>query len=140
MLRRMLWPGSTEQDHHREIADRLNAGEDAAMALIARDDGGEAVGFVEASLRREPVNGCDTSPVLFLEGIYVVPACRRRGTARSLCVVIETWGRLSRRKEFGSDALLDNATSHAFHAALGFEECERVVFFARSCDRTGEGK
>lgn len=31
-----------------------------------------------------------------------------------------------------SDALLDNAGSHAFHEAVGFEETERVVYFRKS--------
>jgi aminoglycoside 6'-N-acetyltransferase I len=30
---------------------------------------GSPVGFAEASLRHDFVNGCETSPVLFLEGI-----------------------------------------------------------------------
>jgi len=31
------------------------------------------IGFVEASLRSEYVNGTSTSPVAFLKGLYVVP-------------------------------------------------------------------
>lgn len=130
-LRRMLWPESTEQDQLREVRERFDVGESDAIAFIARTDAGEAIGFAEAALRHDPVNGCDTSPVLFLEGIYVVPTQRRKGTAKSLCGAIEAWGRSLGCTEFGSDALLDNAAGHAFHTALGFKECERVVVFRK---------
>jgi aminoglycoside 6'-N-acetyltransferase I len=33
--------------------------------------------------------------------------------------------------EFASDTLLDNVESHKFHAALGFQETERVVYFRK---------
>jgi aminoglycoside 6'-N-acetyltransferase I len=34
-------------------------------------------------LRRDYVNGCSSSPVGFLEGLYVHPTFRRRGFKRS---------------------------------------------------------
>ena len=51
-------------------------------AFLCEDDAGVVAGFAEASLRRDYVNGCETSPVAFLEGIFVVPSRRRRGVAR----------------------------------------------------------
>jgi aminoglycoside 6'-N-acetyltransferase I len=41
-------------------------------------------GFVEASLRSDYVNGTETSPVAFLEGIYVAPEHRHQGIAAQL--------------------------------------------------------
>jgi aminoglycoside 6'-N-acetyltransferase I len=130
-LRHMLWPESAGHDHPGEVSGTSDAGDNGSIAFIARTDAGEAIGFAEASLRHDPVNGCDTSPVLFLEGIYVLPAHRRRGAGKSLCAAVEAWGRSLGCTEFGSDALLDNAVGHAFHAGLGFEECERVVVFRK---------
>jgi aminoglycoside 6'-N-acetyltransferase I len=37
----------------------------------------EPVGLVEASIRTDYVNGTSSSPVAFLEGIYVIPEARR---------------------------------------------------------------
>ena len=34
----------------------------------------------------------------------------------------------------GSDALLDNARSHAWHIAAGFKEIERIVVFGKPLD------
>ena len=107
------------------------------MVFLARSGSGDAVGFAEASLHGDPVNGCDATPVAFLEGIHVLPAHRRRGMARSLRAVVEAWGRSLRCAELGSDTALANATGHAFHLAAGFAECERVVFFRKELCRDG---
>jgi len=88
-------------------------------------------GFAEASLRRDYVNGCETSPVAFLEGIYVAPQARCQGVGRALDRAVQDWAIQRGCQEYASDALIDNRDSHAFHAALGFEETERVVYFRR---------
>lgn len=129
-LRTALWPEPPEAEHRAEIAAAAADGR-VRVVLLARTDDGRAVGFAEASLRRDPVNGCETSPVAFLEGIYVDPGFRRRGAAASLCRAVEAWGRALGCTELGSDALLENTGSHAFHGALGFETCERVVCFRK---------
>ena len=92
------------------------------------------VSIAEATLRHDYVNGCSTSPVSFLEGIYVRPAWRRQGAARLLCRAVEAWGRERGCREFASDALIDNQVSHLMHAALGFEERERVVCYCKPLD------
>ncbi|SNU90038.1 GNAT family N-acetyltransferase [Pandoraea sputorum] len=43
-------------------------------------------------MRRDYANGCDRSPAVFLEGIYVSPLSRRMGVARALCTSVEPWG------------------------------------------------
>jgi aminoglycoside 6'-N-acetyltransferase I len=48
----------------------LNRTEDA-IVYLAREEGDDVVTFAEATLRRDYVNGCSTSPVGFLEGVYV---------------------------------------------------------------------
>lgn len=129
-LRAELWPGRSIEYHRTELARILS--KDDAIAFVARNQMGDVVGFAEATLRHDYVNGCETSPVLFLEGIYLRPEYRRRGFARSLCSAVSAWGHTAGCREFASDALLDNVESHAFHAALGFEETKRVVYFRKS--------
>jgi aminoglycoside 6'-N-acetyltransferase I len=77
------------------------------------------------------VNGAQSSPVGFLEGLYVVPRARRNGVARALVAEVGRWARDFGCSELASDAALANAASHAVHRALGFEETERVVFFRK---------
>lgn len=130
-LRHALWPDTSRAEHAGEAATILRSGEMAAFVAVTD----EVVGFAEASLRRDHVNGCDSpmgTPVAFLEGLYVVPAQRRRGIARALCDAVADWGRTKGCVELASDTGLDYLDSQAMHQALGFAETERVVFFRRA--------
>lgn len=126
-LRADLWPGKTVAEHRAEAAAMLASEERAFVALLD----GRVVGFAEAALRRDYVNGCETSPVIFLEGIYVRPAVRRSGVAKALTDAVAAWGRAEGCTEFASDAEIDNTDSRAFHLGAGFEETERVVYFRK---------
>ena len=130
-MRYALWPWDDAQSHAEDARDFYLAGHPDRSAFVALDTGGEAVGFAEATLRRDYVEGCDTSPVGFLEGIYVEPGVRGQGIGALLADAVAVWARERGCTEFASNALLDNTDSHAFHAALGFEETERVVFFRK---------
>jgi aminoglycoside 6'-N-acetyltransferase I len=130
-LRAALWPHHSLKDHRAELVSLFLSGSGKAVAFIARNGANEVIGFSEAALRHDYVNGCSSSPVLFLEGIYVRPADRRKGIARLLCDAIAKWGKSLGCAEFGSDALLENSASHALHVGLGFSETERVVFFRK---------
>jgi aminoglycoside 6'-N-acetyltransferase I len=129
-MRQALWPEMTEEENLRET-QAMRMADSRFMVRIASSMGGNTAGFVEAALRMDYVNGCVTSPVVFLEGIYVEPWARRRGAARSLIDAVEAWGREQGCCEFASDALLENSDSHSMHRALGFEEMERVVYFRK---------
>lgn len=130
-MRSALWPGGGDGGTHADDINRLLGDAGNTVNLIARDGTGQAVGFAEASLRRDYVNGCETKPVAFLEGIYVVPEARGRGVARALVAAVEVWARASGVSELGSDAAPDNMASLKMHHALGFEETQRVVFFRK---------
>jgi aminoglycoside 6'-N-acetyltransferase I len=131
LMRAALWPELSVEDHHSELAQLYLAANPRRVAFLARSDEGEAIGFAEASLRHDFVNGCESSPVLFLEGIFVRPASRGAGVARALCEAAAAWGHVAGCTEFASDAYLDDAQSHAFHRAVGFQETERVVYFRK---------
>lgn len=111
------------------MADMLGRGHFVRLAYAA---GGAAIGLVEASQRVDYVNGTSTSPVAFLEGLFVDPAYRRRGVARALVDEVERWAATRGCVELASDSPLENAAAHATHRALGFEETERVVYFRKS--------
>ena len=127
-LRDELWPDAAAVQA-TEIAQMLERVDQAAF--IARDVAGQVAGFAEAALRYDYVNGCETSPVGFLEGIYVRPPYRRQGVARALTEAVAAWTLAQGCRELASDATTDNLDSHRMHAALGFAETERVVYFRR---------
>lgn len=129
-MRQALWP---DEPAVGTLAELLAAAhpQDAACVLLAVA-GGEAVGFAEARLRSEYVNGTTTSPVGFLEAWYVVPQWRGRGVGRALVDGVEAWTRSRGCVELASDALIDNHASVGAHRRCGFEETERVVCFRKS--------
>jgi aminoglycoside 6'-N-acetyltransferase I len=126
-----LWPETTSQEHRSEV-EALMGQPQRAIAFLARTAEGSAIGFAEAMLRHDYVNGCATSPVAFLEGIYVHPDHRRLGAARLLCEAVQDWGAGLGCSELASDADLGNLGSQRMHMALGFEETERVVYFRKA--------
>jgi aminoglycoside 6'-N-acetyltransferase I len=126
-LREALCPG--ERDQHLAEMARLVSNRARYRQFVAYSSSREAIGLAEASLRSDYVNGTESSPVAFLEGLYVVPSARRKGVAASLVAVVADWARAAGRRELASDAVLENSISHVVHRALGFEETERVVFF-----------
>ena len=126
-LRLALWPEELEEGHRRGMADARRHGHFVMLARSLES----TVGFVEASVRHDYVNGTRGSPVGFLEGIYVAPESRRHGVARALVERAAAWARERGCAEFASDSLLENVEAHAVHRALGFEESERVVYFRR---------
>ena len=128
-LRLALWPDTTRDAHRAEAQALLAADHAAAFIATAPDD--TPNGFAEVTLRHDHVNGCDTSPVAFLEGIYVIPSARGTGTARALVGAVTSWAKDQGCTELGSDTGLANTDSQQFHAAIGFAETERVIFFRK---------
>jgi aminoglycoside 6'-N-acetyltransferase I len=131
-LRASLWPKETIDEHRHELLAVLASPQSDAIGFVAVDRNGRICGFAEATLRHDYVNGCKTSPAAFLEGIYVQPDDRGDNIGRKLCSAVEAWGRERGCTELASDALLENGDSHRFHAAIGFAETERVVYFRKT--------
>lgn len=129
-LRRELWPQCTGPENLAEI-ETMCSNPDRFGSFVAYDGAGQALGFVEASVRRDYVNGTYSSPVGFIEGLYVIPSARQQGVGRALVEAAEAWARANGCGEMASDALIENETSHAMHRALGFVETERVVYFRK---------
>lgn len=130
-MRYALWTWDTVAEHAEEAEELYLSGNPDRHALIALADDGAPLGFAEATIRRDYVEGCDTSPVVFLEGVYVRPEARLSGVAQALANAVGEWGKSKGCSEYASNALLYNIDSHRFHAAIGFDETERVVFFKR---------
>ena len=127
MLRQALWQYPANE-HLRDMADTLARGHRVVLAV---DENGSAVGFIEGSIRNDYVNGTSSSPVAFVEGLYVDPAHRRRGVARALVADIAAWAIAMGCAELASDSAIANCDAHAVHHALGFLETERVVCFCK---------
>ena len=68
-----LWPDHTVEEMRTEFAEIL-AKPDAAYFLAYAEE--TAIGFAQCQLRHDYVEGTDSSPVGYLEGIYVADGYR----------------------------------------------------------------
>ncbi len=129
-LRQALWPEGSAQEHLEEMAAFVAAPARYAQ-FIAVSPTQQPLGFAEAAVRHDYVNGTTSSPVAFLEGIYVAPDARRQGVAARLVEAVAAWAPTAGCHELASDAALHNHVSRAVHRALGFDETEEVVYFRK---------
>jgi aminoglycoside 6'-N-acetyltransferase I len=129
-MRRLLWPDEDQAEIARETGPLL-ARDD--YAVFAADDGGRLAGFIEVG-HRDVAESCTTSPLGYVEALWVEPEYRRRGVARALFEAAKQWSRQQGYRELGSDAVLENTASHTMHGRLGFTETERLVTFLMRLD------
>lgn len=129
-LRRKLFPDFAPPEIDVFFETGCFDGFALCAVLVAEAPGGALVGFAEASARLY-AEGCDTTPVAYLEGWYVEDAWRGAGVGRLLVEGVEEWGRAHGMKEIASDTQPENAISRKAHAQLGFEEIEQIVCFAK---------
>ncbi|WP_088891748.1 aminoglycoside 6'-N-acetyltransferase [Leptolyngbya ohadii] len=124
-----LWSDSTADEMRSTLTHIFESPREAGFLVKTSD--GEAVAFMNLSLRQDYVPGANHSPVAYVEGIYVRESYRKQGIGKSLIEFAEQWARQQGCTELASDALLDNTVSHQFHQQTGFQEVERVVAFIK---------
>lgn len=123
-----LWPHHTIAEMRADIAQNMDKS-DAVFFISA--EGTDAIGFAQCQLRRDYVEGTKSSPVGYLEGIYVREGYRNRGIARKLLLACEGWAREKGCAEFASDCEIANEESLQFHLRMGFLEANRIICFAK---------
>lgn len=123
-----MWTSHTLAEMTEEF-ETLIANPECAVFLAM--EAGEAIGFAQCQLRHDYVEGTESSPVGYLEGIFVEAAYRRHGLSKTLLSACEDWAKKMGCSEFASDCELGNEESLAFHLAIGFEEMNRIICFAK---------
>ena len=124
-LREKLWPDCSDADNDSWFA------RGDATTFVAERENGALCGFVEVG-SRPYAEGCESSPVGYIEGWWVDADVREQGIGRALIDAAEQWARAKGYSEMASDALLENSISHSAHRALGYAEVERLVTFRKS--------
>ena len=124
----LLFPDSSFEEElgfHQEILTL-----EKEFGLLYQTDG-QYVGFMNLSIRTDYVNGTDSSPVVFIEALYVLPAYREQGIARKFIEYAEQYAKQKGITQLASDCLIDNHVSECFHKSCGFVEKERVICFVK---------
>jgi aminoglycoside 6'-N-acetyltransferase I len=129
-MRTALWPA---EGHGSDIDAYFSSGPSPLLAvvLVAERPNGSLAGFIEIGLRAY-AEGCESSPVPFVEGWYVDADVRRTGVGSGLLRQAQEWARGAGYVEIASDVEIENALSLEAHHALGFEEVSRIVCFRRA--------
>ncbi len=120
-----LWPNSSKE----ELIDTFKEGKE--NAFMYRLDN-QYIAFINLSIRSDYVEGSETSPVGYVEGIYVKPDYRGQGISRLLIEHAEKWSMDQGFKELASDCELANSESIVFHNRVGFTEANRIVCFIKT--------
>lgn len=123
-----MWEDNTVDSLEAEFSETIKT-DDAVFFVEYENE--TPVGFAQCGLRKDYVEGTETSPVGYLEGIFVKEQYRNKGYAKELLSACEKWARDMGCTEFASDCELDNVGSLKFHLAMGFEEVNRIICFRK---------
>ena len=127
--RAILWPQLDAHEHAVEAVQWMVDPSTDALLAVAND--GTLLGFVEIGLRSY-AEGCESSPVGYVEGWYVDEPARRGGVGRALMRAAEDWARAKGCTEIASDTEAHNEVSQEAHERLGYERVETIVVYRRS--------
>ena len=120
-LRSELWPDSDREDA------QVWASRQDVIILVAEDRRTrDLVGFAEVG-QRPYADGCEASPVAFLEGWFVSADARGKGIGSGLVHAAILWARSRGLRELASDSLLDDESAYHAHLSVGFQEVERSI-------------
>lgn len=126
-----LWPDHQKEELIQELGALLTS-QKAALFLVWEKE--EPVGFAQCQLRHDYVEGTSSSPVGYLEGIFVLKQHRGKGWARQLVTACEGWAKEKGCTEFASDCEAANSASLGFHLAAGFQEANRIICFIKKLE------
>ena len=124
----MLWPDDTPEEMQEIFDNILHAEKETAFLYRV---GQEYVGFINLSIRVDYVEGSDSSPVGYVEGIYVKASHRKQGVAKRLLERGQKWALSKGCSQMGSDIELYNTASYDFHRNVGFQEANRIICFIK---------
>jgi|SRR5271165_346049 len=131
-MRRALWPAlASDAVLEARDGEQWLARKDAAIFVFDPGISDRLGGFLEVG-ERPFADGCNSSPVGFIEGWYVDPAFRGQGIGRALMRAAEHWSLTSGYCEIASDTHLESSESQAAHLKAGFAEVERVVRYKKA--------
>ena len=124
-----MWTNHVLEDLTEEFR-QLVLNDDAVCFIKYVDD--KPIAFAQCQLRYDYVEGTESSPVGYLEGIFVAEKYRKQGYAAELLSECEKWAREKGCTEFASDCELSNTDSVRFHMSLGFEEANQIICFRKN--------
>jgi len=126
-MRKGIWPEAPDEYLNFDM-DEILVNDDYFVVFAC--DGDKPIGLTEVQIR-EYGEGCETSPVGYIEGWFVQEEYRGRGVVGVMTQASENWVREKGCTEMASDTWLDNEPSIRAHLKMGYYEAERLVHFVK---------
>lgn len=126
-----LWPEERKNELKKIFLDILSS--EKEIAFICKN-ANEYIGFINVSIRSDYVEGSNSTPVGYIEGVYVEQNHRKKGIANQLIEAGEKWVKEKGCKQMGSDIEYDNTVSYHFHKSIGFKEAGRIFCFIKNIE------
>ncbi|HOM42082.1 MAG TPA: GNAT family N-acetyltransferase, partial [Bacillota bacterium] len=104
-LAALLWDSCSVNELMTEFSEIISQGKSRFFLKYENDI---PIGFAQCQLRYDYVEGTKTTPVGYLEGIFVKERYRNRGYAKELLVECEAWAKDNGCQEFASDCEIEN--------------------------------
>ena len=125
----LMWNNHSFHELFNEFSEVLSKGN---AQFFLKYENGTPIGFAQCQLRYDYVEGTKTTPVGYLEGIYVKENYRNKGYAKELLAACEAWAKDNGCQEFASDCEINNINSIQFHKAMNFTEANRIICFTNT--------
>lgn len=125
----IMWQNHSITELINEFSEIMANGKSVFFLKYEKD---LPVGFAQCQLRYDYVEGTNTFPVGYLEGIFVKEGYRNKGYAKELLAECEIWTKESGCHEFANDCEIDNINSFYFHKAMNFIEANRIICFTKT--------
>ena len=125
-----LWPNHSNDELAKEF-QRILFSQNEIGFICEKDS--KVLGFITMSLKFEHVHEATSStPVGYLEGIFVKEKYRKIGVAKKLYEAGEKWAKSKGCAQMGSDTWDWNKDSIMFHEKLGFKVALPIVHFIKN--------
>jgi len=125
----VLWPTSSEEELEKSFQNTFE--DPNKVTIVCQSKTSELAGFSILSIRSDQVEGATSSPVGYLEGIFVYPGYRKQEVGRHLLEIGENWCRDQGCTQMGSDTSITNTDSTEFHLHVGFKVTEKNTCFIK---------
>lgn len=137
----ILYNNSYKEDYHKLIRELWNDIVTSEIDQIIEDhkktdnkvflaiENSVTIGFLNTSIRSDYVEGSETSPTGYIEGIYVLKKYRKQQVAYQLLQHSFDYFKSIGITEVGSDIELDNHVSKTFHEKVGFMEVSTNIHY-----------
>lgn len=125
----LMWDSHSVSELIAEFSEIISKGKSQFFLKYKND---VPIGFAQWQLRYDYVEGTKTTPVGYLERIFIKNGYRNKGYAKELLSECEAWAKYNGCQEFASDCEIDNIGSFHFHKAMNFTEANRIICFTKA--------